>query len=309
MNEIDLRKIDLNLLVVFQVLMAECSVSRAAERLGRTQSTVSHSLSRLREQLGDPLLVKAGGTMKPSPYALELIEQVRPILRSIGRVLAPKTAFAPATSERVFRLAAPDFALSFFTQLLASIQAQAPGVSVDWAGPQNHMLLDLAEGQLDLAITPAHLKLPEGLDAENIGTLHWRCYMRKDHPALSRWGKAAWAKWPHVVVRVGNRLQNPVSTAAGSAGVVRRIAAWVPNFSAVAPLLARSDLIATLPTIVMTDAMHDFGLVSVAAPVAPEPMPHVMLWSTRLRNDPEIIWLRDQLRPAIRDALGRSKSG
>ncbi len=80
MNQIDLRRFDLNLLVAFDVLMIERSVTRAAERLGRTQSAVSHSLSRLREQFGDPLLVKGGLRMQPTAFALDLIEQARPML-------------------------------------------------------------------------------------------------------------------------------------------------------------------------------------------------------------------------------------
>src|SRR6059036_2435193 len=101
--DIDLRRFDLNLLVVFEVLMVESSVTRAAERLGRTQSAVSHSLSRLREQLGDPLLIKGGARMLPTAFAVEFLEQARPILRSIQRALSPRHVFDPATSRRLFR--------------------------------------------------------------------------------------------------------------------------------------------------------------------------------------------------------------
>src|SRR5262249_6034150 len=132
MNEIDLRRFDLNLLVVFEVLMAERSVTRAAERLSRTQSAVSHSLSRLREQLGDPLLMKGLGGMQPTPFALELMEDARPILRSIQRALSPRHEFDPATSQRLFRFAAPDFARALFTSLLARVRSEAPGASVEW---------------------------------------------------------------------------------------------------------------------------------------------------------------------------------
>src|SRR2546430_214909 len=95
MNVIDLRRFDLNLLVVFEVLMAELSVTRAAERLGRTQSAVSHSLARLRAELGDPLLIKGLRGMQPTAFALELMEQARPILRGIQRPLSP---LRPASS-------------------------------------------------------------------------------------------------------------------------------------------------------------------------------------------------------------------
>src|ERR1700759_885423 len=128
MNEIDLRRFDLNLLVVFDVLMSERSVTRAAERLGRTQSAVSHSLSRLREQFGDPLLVKAGLRMQPTSIALDLIEQARPMLGGIQRVLAPQHAFDTVTATRVFRLAATDFMLSLYSELLKALRKEAPRI-------------------------------------------------------------------------------------------------------------------------------------------------------------------------------------
>src|SRR4030095_3851000 len=108
MNQIDLRRFDLNLLVVLEVLMAERGVTRAAARLGRTQSAISHSLARLREQVGDPLLVKVDGRMTAIPFAHQLSEEIRPILRSLGRVVAPPQPFDPASSQRRFRVAVPD---------------------------------------------------------------------------------------------------------------------------------------------------------------------------------------------------------
>src|ERR1043165_4635427 len=141
MNEIDLRRFDLNLLIVFDVLMAERSVTRAAERLGRTQSAVSHSLARLRAQLGDPLLIKGARHMEPTPFATAFIEQAQPILRDIQRVLAPRRRFEPRGSRRVFRLAVPDFALGLFTALLARLHAEAPGISIEWTAPRESMLL------------------------------------------------------------------------------------------------------------------------------------------------------------------------
>src|SRR5215510_5614531 len=188
MNEIDLRRFDLNLLVVFEVLMAERNVTRAAVKLGRTQSAVSHSLARLRSQLDDPLLVKSGRLMEPTATALAFFEQARPILGSLRRVLAPRQRFEPATADRIFRIAAPDFALALFTEVLASLRREAPGVSIEWTGPRPSLLLELAEGQVDCAIVPAGLRRPPGLIAEPIGALHWRCFARRGHPAFARWG-------------------------------------------------------------------------------------------------------------------------
>src|SRR5262249_10214710 len=162
MNEIDLRRFDLNLLIVFEVLMAERSVTRTAERLGRTQSAISHSLARLRQQLGDPLLLKGARRMEPTPFALKLLEQAQPILRSLQRVLLPRRRFEPKSSRRVFRLSVPDFALALFTDLLAGLHAEVPGMAVEWTAPREAMLLEIAEGQLDAAIAPSGLRLPDG---------------------------------------------------------------------------------------------------------------------------------------------------
>jgi DNA-binding transcriptional LysR family regulator len=306
MNEIDhppvdLRRFDLNLLVVFDVLMAECNVTRAAERLGRTQSAVSHSLARLRAELGDPLLIKGGARMQPTPFALELLEQARPILRSIQRALSPRQAFDPATSRRLFRFAAPDFARTLFTSLLARVRAQAPGACVEWVGARDPMLLEIAEGQLDLAIVPAGLRRPEGVTGEAIGALAWGCFACRGHPAFAKWGRKAWSRWPHVAVRVGDSLASPVNAAATAAGLERTIAGWVPHFSGIAPVLAGSDLIATLPSVSMADTLRPYGLDWRPVPFPIDPLPHAMLWSAQRSRDPEIAWLRDQLRPVVKN--------
>jgi len=300
MNEIDLRRFDLNLLVVFEVLMAERSVSRAAERLGRTQSAVSHSLSRLRSQLGDPLLIKAGVRMQPTAFALDLIEQARPMLRGMQRVLSPRYVFDPAGSRRVFRVAAPDFMLSVFAQLLARLRKEAPGVSAEWTAPREPTSLDVAEGQIDVAIMPAGIRLPDGVASEAVGALGWRCYGRKDHPAFAKWSRKSWARWPHLAVRVGDSLASPVNIAAAAAGLERTIAGWVPHFSAIAPVLATSDLLATLPVIAMDETMSAYDLDSRKVPFPIDPLPHVMVWSTTRSRDPAMTWLRDRLRPIVK---------
>src|SRR5215470_11164354 len=300
MNQIDLRGFDLNLLVVFEVLMAERNVTRAAAKLGRTQSAVSHSLARLRSQLDDPLLVKSGRLMEPTATALAFFEQARPILVSLRRVLAPRQRFEPATTDRIFRISAPDYALALFTEVLASLRKEAPGVSIEWTGPRPSMLVEVAEGQLDAAIAPAGLRRPPGLVADPIGALRWSCFARRNHPAFRRWGAPSWTRWPHVVVRVGDDLESPIDRAAAAAGLSRSIAGWVPNFSVVAPVLAGSDLIATLPALAMANTLSPFRLAWRRVPFAIEPIPHVLLWSAVRADTPELKWLRRRLEPIIK---------
>src|SRR5450432_2849837 len=300
MNKIDLRRFDLNLLVVFEVLMIEQNVTRAADRLGRTQSAVSHSLSRLRSQLGDPLLIKAGARMQPTAFALDLIEQARPMLRGIERVLSPRHVFDPASSRRIFRFAAPDFMLTLFANLLERLRSDAPGVAIEWTAPREPTLLDVADGQVDIAIVPAQLRLPDGVSSEAIGALNWRCFGRERHPAFSKWGRKSWSQWPHLAVRVGDSLTSPVNLAAAAARLERRIAGWVPHFSAIAPILAGSDLLATLPSVAMAETLGPYRLDSQEVPFPIAPLPHAMIWSSARGSHPEMIWLRDRLRPVVK---------
>jgi DNA-binding transcriptional LysR family regulator len=300
MSQIDLRHFDLNLLVVFDVLMSERSVTLAAERLGRTQSAVSHSLSRLREQFGDPLLVKGGARMQPTPLALDLIEQARPMLGGIQRVLSPQHVFDPESSRRVFRLAAPDFMLTLFTELLGRLHKEAPGVAVEWTAPREPTLFEVAEGLIDAAIVPTALNWPQGVTGESVGALGWRCFGRAKHPAFKSWSAETWARWPHLVVRVGDTMASPVDLAVSATGLTRAIAGWVPNFCAVAPVLAASDLLATLPAMAVAGALPAYRLESIEVPFALPPLPHAMVWCAGRSRDAGLNWLRGRLLPIVK---------
>ena len=300
MNEIDLRQFDLNLLVVFDVLMTERSVSRAADRLGRTQSAVSHSLSRLRQQFGDPLLIKGGARMQPTALALDLIEQARPMLSGVQRVLSLQHAFDPKSSRRVFRLAAPDFMLALFTELMSRLSREAPGVAVEWTAPREPTLLDVAEGLIDIAIVPSELRLPQGVAGEAAGALGWRCFARARHPAFADWSAQSWARAPHLMVRVGDAITSPVDVAASAAGLSRTVAGWVPNFCAVAPVLASSGLLSTLPVLAMKETQRAWRLESRAVPFPLAPLPHAMVWCSGRSRDGGLNWLRDRLRPIVK---------
>ena len=153
--------------------------------------------------------------MTPSPFAERLIDDVRPILRSIQRVLVPPQPFDPRTSTRTFRIAISDIAPSLFPRLMTRIRREAPSVVMDWAAEGPHTLLAVAEGQVDVAFVASALALPEGIGRQEAGDIQWATFARHDHPAIASWGAAAWGRWPHVLVQVGNSLQSPVVSAAG----------------------------------------------------------------------------------------------
>lgn len=292
MSESDLSHLDLNLLVVFETLMEQGSVTRAAARLGRTQSAVSHSLARLREQVGDPLMVKVNGRMTASPFAQQLIEDVRPILRSIGRVVAPPQPFDPATSCRTFRVAVPDLCPAFLAGVIERLFREAPGVAVEWLTPSSQADAAIADGRIDLAHRGGSDPLPEGVEAQEIQPFTWMTYARKDHPACANWGVEAWMRWPHVQVIIGDRVRSPVDDVGPRSGPTRIVGARIPHFSAVAPLLVRTNLLATLPPVTMDAGMEQYSLRPLEPPVAIEPMRSRFFWSFRQSNDPGGKWIR-----------------
>ena len=300
MHEIDLRRLDLNLLVTFEVLMTEGSVTRAAQRLGRTQSAVSHALARLRDQLGDPLLVKIGSGMAPSPFARDLVEDVRPILRSIQRIVSAPEPFDPTTSKRVFRLAIADFAPTLLPRVLFEVQRQAPGVSVEWLAPTTQAMTAVGEGQLDVALVTASAAVPEGVQRAGAGDLHSVTFARKGHPAIASWGIEAWSRWPHIQVQLGERGKSDVQTAVDEHGVKRSIGASVPNFSQIPALLAQTNLLATMTPLVMDGAMERFGLRALEPPIPIKPTSFFFTWSFRLANDPGSRWFRTLVMDAYR---------
>ena len=307
MNEIDLRRLDLNLLVTFDVLMAERNVTRAAARLARSQSAISHSLARMRAQVGDPLIVRIGGRMVATPFAERLIEDVQPILRSIQRVLAPPQPFDPASSTRTFRMAISDFAPSLFPRVMARVQREAPSVVVDWVGEQANTPLAVADGQVDVALLASSVALPEGVEWTETAKVGWATFAKKDHPAIASWGAAAWVRWPHVIVQVGNTLQSPVNEGVTRATRKRKIAVRLLNFSAVAPLLERTQLLATLPYTVMHEALERYGLRALPTPFPVKPLPLRIIWSRRLDGDPGNRWIRSILAQCFAEIAQRSE--
>lgn len=305
----DLRGFDLNLLVVFDVLMEERSVTRSAERLGRTQSAVSHALSRLRRQLNDPLLVRTSSGMAASPLALSLIEEVRPVLRRLGRTFSERHEFDPSTSDRIFRLALPDVSTSVFPALMRAVQAAAPGVSIEWVDLSPSSLADVVDGHLDLAFAPAAWPTPDGAESGATSPLAIACFARRGHPAFSTWTAASWSRYAHAVVGVAARVANPIAEAAAGAGLDRKIGARVPHFTTLAPLLAQTDLLATVPRIALHEALTRHELDVREPPFPISAMPHALFWSRRLRRDPANLWIRSLARSAIEQAIAEADQG
>ena len=305
MHDFDIATADLNLLVVLDVLLQERNVTRAAKRLHRTQSATSHALGRLREQLGDPILVRVGGAMRPTPKAERLAGEVSRLLLTIRRVLAQEGGFDPATTDRVFTLAGPDFVAATLPVLLARMATQTPSAGVELVPAGPGMLRDVADGRVDVAIAPGSAPRSDGVRSESLVSLDWAVYARSDHPAVRAWGARAWSAYPHVRVRTSSGGESPVDVAARAQKLKRRAGPYLPHFMLAPPLLARSELLMTVPRAVLADVAPRFGLVALPCPVRLAPVELAVFWSAQLERDPAITWFRKALREAAAEAFGK----
>lgn len=291
MKEIQLHRLDLNLLVVFEALMAEGSVAAAALKLGKTPSAISHALARLRDQVGDPLMVKVGGRMQASPFALTLIEEVQPILRSIKRVLALPEPFDPATSNRVFRVACP-ISGQLLIEVMRRVVQAAPGVKLEWLSAPRQVYDAVAEGLVDIAHLGGEMRLPDGLDEIEVAPFTWTSFVRDGHPAISDWGPGAWSVYPHVQVSAASDSRSPFDRPADADPPDRKIGALISDFSSLGPLLANSDLIGTFPRLILAWDMETYRLRPLCPQTTPAPFRARFIWSSRLANDPASKWIR-----------------
>ncbi len=304
MRRIDLRSIDLNLLVVLDVLLEERSVSRTARRIGRTQSATSHALARLRDALDDPLLVRIGGDMRPTPRAERLQADLRRVLRSLSRVLEGDVDFEPSSTKRVFTLAGPDFLAGYAAPITSGLRSMAPGAAFELALPTPGMFQDLIDARLDLVVCPRPRNLQDGAESVPLSRLGWVVFARAGHPAALRWGAKAWGHHHHLQIRTGG-APSPVDALLETLGRKRTIAAWLPSFHLAAPLIADSDLLLTAPHATLGAQAERYGLLVLRCPFRLPPIELSVHYAAYRQRDPALIFFLDVVRAAFEGDRGR----
>ena len=205
-----------------------------------------------------------------------------------------------ASSSTVPRTPKPALA-TLLPRVISEVQRLAPGVTVEWLAPGTQTIAAVAEGQIDLALVTAAAAVPDGVQRHAAGELHSVTFARKGHPAIASWGTAAWTRWPHVQVQLGERAKGSVDSAAEEQGLKRTISASVPNFSQVPALVAQTNLLATMTPLVMDGAMERFGIRALEPPIPVKPTAFSFLWSFRLASDPGSRWLRTLVMDAYTD--------
>jgi len=283
---------DLNLLITLDVLLAEGSVARAARRLRLSPSAMSRALARLRATTGDPLLVRAGRALVPTPRALELRERVAQLVKEAEAVLRPAEALDLGQLVRTFTLRTSDgFVENVGPELIARVSEAAPGVRLRFVPKPDKDSTPLRDGTVDLETgVVGHTMGPE-VRAQALFRDRFIGVVRMEHP-LSQGDitPARYATGRHICVLRRGLEKGPIDEALGRLGLEREIVTMVGGFATALALARASDLIASVPerhTGNLRAGMHSFPL--------PVPTPEItvsLLWHPRLQADPAHQWLR-----------------
>lgn len=290
----NLRRLDLNLLVVFDAVMLERSVTRAAERVFLTQSAVSSALGRLREQLGDELFIRGSGKLRPTPRALELEEPVRALLAELQEVLAP-SQFDPATESRSFTIATNDYFTAVVAPPLARRLAKAaPGIDLRIVPTAGRPLEMLDAREADLVCT-SWSQPPERFSIETLVEDSYVCVVRKDHPfARKAPTLAQFARAKHILVSPRGDAKGFVDDRLAEKGLTRRISMTVNHFAAAPQIVAETDAVLTVPRLIAERfaPARSTALFDCPVPVPPALGRMSMIWHDRLSRHPAHAWLR-----------------
>ncbi len=317
LNEIDLGRTDLNLLVLFDVVLRERHVGRAAERLHLSPSAVSHGLGRLRRLLNDPLFLKTPKGVVPTARAMQLADPVSEILARVGSVVASAAPFDAARSIRRFTIGAPDGVSAVFLPPLLHELKQAPGIDVSVrqllplpgeTSPDRAWrtaFSDLESRAMDIAIIPSD-HIPTRFHRHVLFEEDFVIAARTGHPLVRRLTLDRYCDARHLVVSHTGDAYGFVDRILEERNRRRRVALTVPNFMFALPILAETDLIAALPR--RFAAMHAarFGVVALEAPLPLGKFQLHGVASGAAMMDAGVAWLFGVLRAAVLPRKRRS---
>jgi DNA-binding transcriptional LysR family regulator len=290
-----LESFDLNLLVAFDALLDERSVSGAARRLNLTQSAMSAALKRLREALGDPILSQHGKAMVPTPHALALAPEVSATLDALRRLTSPSAGFVPMTSSRIFRVAASDYiATVVLGPLIKALESEAPSVRLDISLPADDTPARLAKGEYDLVLTPEDFIEP-GHPAELLfEEAHVVVGCARNALFAAPMTREAFASAGHVAVRIDGRNTH-IENELDRLGLVRRIEVHAPSFIQAPWLLPGTRRIALMHERLARLMAPLLGLSIAEMPFALPPMREMMQFHATRAQDAGLRWLRERL--------------
>ena len=297
----DFRKLDLNLLVAFQVLVREKSVSRAAERLLLGQPAMSGALARLREVLQDKILVRTGRGMEPTTKALTLYAQLTPALESIRATLFEQPAFDPAGQSRTFLLGMRDWVEAWLLpELMARVQQVAPRVRIAVRGSDAQLgarMLQNEEMDLGVSVFPDG---PPWQRREQLAAMGYRCVYDGNRLGIgSSLTLEEYLAHPHLVTPTQTDFRGPVDDELVGLGKRRTVIYTTSRFAALPLILRRTTAIATVPEQSARQWAGVYGLTSSPVPTRIAPFAISMVWHAKREGDAGLQWLRGVVREVV----------
>lgn len=303
MRDPSLAAVDLNLLVAFDALLAERNVTRAAAKIGLSQSAMSHALSRLRELFEDPLLVRTPRGMLPTARAEELTGPIRRALEEIERALRERPSFDPSAAERAFTIATSDYIeLVLLPRLVGRISKEAPGVDLHVRPLPEDAERALAEGKIDLALVVVEVGGPS-IHKQRLFDERFVCAVREGHPVVKRkLSLEQYTSLPHALIAPrGVRVGGFVDDALAKLGKKRRVAVTVPHFLIAPHVVAASDLVLTLAERIARACSTYLPLRLVEPPIDVPGFSVSLFWHERQQYDPGATWLRSLITDVCAD--------
>lgn len=293
---------DLNLLWQLNVLLEELSVTRAAQRLCLSQSTVSKSLARLRDHFDDPLFTRTPQGLSPTPRALQLKPKIHQLIRQL-KALDEPLEFDPSTSQHRFEIAAVESIYSLvLPHFIPDVFHHAPSINFSTHVWEKDTFKRILDGELDMGITGKDIDIrdarltmlaPEGIAEQEIYRDLQMCVVRNDHPVLNQaWGLDTYLGLRHVQVRCDGNDRWLLDYRLADRGLARDIAITVPDFNSAASLCTYSDLVFTAPAHFTKMVSKQLGLTLLPLPLKFPPMAYTLFWHRDRSSEPAIRWLK-----------------
>lgn len=301
---VNFRTLDLNLLRVFDALNETRNVTHAASRLGLSQPAVSAALARLRDHLDDPLFVRVGNGMAPTPRAEAVAPAITDALERLNAALTTSAPFRPETAEATFSVRGADFfSMRLIPPLAVALAVEAPGVAIRFLDSARGNLLELLEsGEIDLALEQP-MEVPGWVSKALLFPSPFRIVAAPDNPLIRTAGLRSgdmlpldlFCALPHALRSTDGSMSGMTDAALARIGRSRRVALAVPHFDAVLQVVARSSMIAAVPAQLVADAAWPTDLMVLDSPIE-IPIPDMQIyWHGRLDRAPAHAWFRTRL--------------
>ena len=301
-HEPNLAAVDLNLLVALRALLTERHVTRAARRLGLSQSATSHALSRLRELYADPLLVRSGRNLELTPRAVALLPQLQRGLGELEQCLRGQERFEPLRASFPLRLGMADYGQAILSgPLLRLLRSEAPGVNLQVTSYPDP-LEQLEAGTLDVALT-TKTKLPRTFLERRLFSDGFVCMLRQGHSALrkKRVSLGQYLELEHLLVAPSGTPGSYVDTELARRGLARRVALQVSSFLVAPQVVAETELISTGPELLLRRLSQHYPVVLLAPPLPIPRFELCLVWHARRDHEPAHAWMRELIVRAGKD--------